>query len=303
MDFNEAEAVNRTASPGLRHLDALVSLLESGTQYLEDIDDIEQVFDGFVQSREWELGLTKALHEVADDPMARLDRLSGTSFNIFKNTRFLLSVSKLQITSFNGAAADTSSVMATSAENSLQTVISPDASIRVTRYRLSEQVDLSVFDPGAALDLVSEDTLRPFRRPYRYHAGDVYDVKINGEACVVRLKEVVPLDYQWTFDGQSLSPLFSSVTLPSLGRVETSIDLAVRFSGDRIHAETAACLLKEMLRHRLHFVRWKAVQGLGEIDPDAALIALQEMRDDPHPHVRAAAIASCRDLFDGGDQR
>lgn len=280
------------------YLLALTAALDSGTGRLNDIPDIETIFDKFARSREYVTFYKKALKQVADSPASTLSWNTGTAFTIFKNRNFLLAIQLLEDAPYNGAATPAPPLLATNPGNGLQSVISPDANLTISRYILPPDTDLSTFDPEARLQLLSVDKIGAFDPCYRHHAGEVCKIEREGIVCVLRLSEGSFTDFQWTFDSESLLPLFPNITLPSMGRFETAIDLVVEFSDDRIDTATSIDFLTEMLGHRLHFIRWKAIQGLGQLDGSLAMSALTRLLDDPHPHIRAAAAAASKHQHD-----
>lgn len=274
----------------------LRAALNSGAERLIDIPDIRRLFDSFVLSGEYKNILKRSLWELAENAPSRVDRTIGAAFTIFRNDNFLVAVQMFETSPKDKSVQKAKSDLATSPENGLQVVVSPDSSITVSRYRLPLDTDLSIFDPSKELEFV-DDTVIKFLEPcHNYNAGEVYKITTDGPICVVRLREVSCLDFQWTFDGASLKPIFPSITMSSIGRLETVIDLVIKFAGDRIEISTAQKFLNEMLGHRLHFIRWRAVQGLGEIDASLALSALSDMLKDPHPHIRKAAFSAYKEI-------
>ncbi|TCP65059.1 HEAT repeat domain-containing protein [Sphingomonas sp. PP-CE-1G-424] len=274
----------------------LLGLLKSGVKSLDECPNIEPVFQSFVLSGEYKSYMIKVLQMIDSEPSARIDVLSSNSFIIFRNDHFLLSIQMAGALPLNALPTDGRRYIATAPENGLQAVISPSGSLHAARYRLPEGVDLSVFDPEVRPKLVDDQELDEKSPCYRYNAGEVFKLDFSSPIYVLRLSETSTLDYQWTFDPSTLAPVFPSVTLPSVGRMETLMDVAVSLTGTVLPRENAIGILESLVDHPLHFIRWKAVQGLGALDPPLAIESLKRLTSDSHPHIRRSANSALEQL-------
>lgn len=290
MSFRLTRAPSLVISQDL-HLPNLARLAEalgSGASRLDDIPNIDRLFDAFARSREYERIYIAYLDSLVSRPPSRFDQTIGSSFSVFRNESFLVAIQLV-----DGSPTDQQTsrpkTIATTLENGLQAVINRGSTLTIEEYRLPSGTDVSVFDPDIRLIFSGHYKMEPESGSHRYSAGSVYLTEQSGPVCIVRLREVATLDFQWTFDSTGLTPLYHSVSLPSLGRFETIIDLISSFAGERMSLDTATLHLAQLSKHRLHFVRWKAVQSLGRIDGALATDILKSMLDDPHPHVRLAA--------------
>jgi len=275
--------------------DSLKSVLRSGISSIGGDSRIESLFTEFVASKEYECHLLSILRMIYEEPSARVDVLSSNSFVIFRNDNFLLSMQMVGTEPITALGTRTKYI-ATAPESGLQAVISPTGSLRAWRYGLPSDVDLSIFDPSARPALIDVSDLTIESPVYRYNAGEVFKLESKSPICVLRLSELATLNYQWTFDPDTLRPVFPSVTLPSVGRMETLMDVAVSLSDVLMPKEDAVDILRSLVDHPLHFIRWKAAQGLGALDPLSALDALRTLTADRHPHIKKAAFAALENI-------
>lgn len=292
----ENAKIRKQVSELLPATERLLGLLKSGVRSLSECPGIEQEFQSFVSSGEYKNHIVSVLKMIDSEPSARIDVLSSNSFIIFRNSHFLISMQTIGTAPLSALDSDSRRYIATAPENGIQAVISPSGSLRAARYKLPGDVDLSVFDPEIKLDLVDIEELDSMSPCYRYNAGEVFKLDCLSPICVLRLSEIPTLEYQWTFDPITLMPVFPSVTLPSVGRMETLMDVAVSLSETVLPRENAVKIFLSLIDHPLHFIRWKAVQGLGALDPPLAIKSLQHLSDDSHPHIRAAATSALSQL-------
>ena len=106
-------------------------------------------------------------------------------------------------------------------------------------------------------------------------------------SCVLRIVQTAALPYVWQYDLETRLPLRAIAVELAHSRVEQ----AVRLVGELGDARDAD-LVAELLRHPAHNVRWQAANSLVQLDLQRGLRELENLQDDAHPHVRAAARQS-----------
>ncbi|RMH36862.1 MAG: HEAT repeat domain-containing protein [Gammaproteobacteria bacterium] len=148
-----------------------------------------------------------------------------------------------------------------------------------------------------------------FNREYKLYlhdkkimnVGDIFIFNPGGKAIdlvpIGRATLLLILNYNieefliWHFDRKNKFPVGVSAASFMDSRMQMAA-LALGKMSDGRDSDISA--LKKLLGHPRHFVRWQAMQSLGTLRPQDCLVALREALQDPHPHVRRAALKSLR---------
>ncbi len=85
-------------------------------------------------------------------------------------------------------------------------------------------------------------------------------------------------------DSSTGQVIYAAAASQCLSRLQHACEYIANF-GD----VTLVPVLQTLLRHPAHFIRWKAVEALLNVDLEIGLRALDALREDPHPHIMAAA--------------
>ena len=175
----------------------------------------------------------------------------------------------------------------------LMCLVSEIENVEVTYYDLPAGLDFAVFDEDLQLPCPTVQLLERYQAFY-FHPRKPFEMNAHGRSYVMAtLFENRSEDFQWVFDCKSGTTLFQVSCSTEASRTETLLLLLERLTGDRIPEATAIHAFAALSHHPHHFVRWRAVQGLGELNGDLALKRLREMTTDCHPHIREAASEIC----------
>jgi hypothetical protein len=156
--------------------------------------------------------------------------------------------------------------------------------VRIRRYALPPDMDLSVFRPGIPLALVDETAYRGGVMHEAVDDGFVYDYVSAHEFAMVRIDYVPFADQTWHFDRDSLLSVF-----PSAAHVAQSTLVCIAKALGALQAPEALPHLLAIASHKSHFVRWAAIQAIAKVDREAAFGLLEQAAADPHPHVQSMA--------------
>lgn len=158
--------------------------------------------------------------------------------------------------------------------------------LSVSRYLLPDIEDPSVLDKSMALTATDSTEVSPGEVFSKNGDTTVIDVRseTSRPAFTLRLNTIPHGDYEWAFDRSSLMPIRISGVRQFESNITTIFDLlqAARVSSSVEH-------VLPFVDHRMHFIRWKAIQTIGAIDPIAGLAQVEKATADSHPEVRAAA--------------
>lgn len=157
------------------------------------------------------------------------------------------------------------------------------------RWLLRSLRDLSVFDD---LAILHDPQLRNFRQFDTFHFTSrcPFELMADGATYIsVTIFDNRVEQFQWVFDCRTGAALFQTSCSNDGSRIETLLDLLGHMAGDRIPSETDVEAFEALSFHELHFVRWRAVQGLANLNAERALHRLAAMRSDAHPHIREMA--------------
>jgi hypothetical protein len=164
-------------------------------------------------------------------------------------------------------------------------VIQQTAPVTVHRYRLPEGMDRSAFEVGIPIEYVGSEHYDGSAIVETPADTDILDYECPiGEAWMIRLNYAPYAIETWFFDKSRLQSAFASAVLP-----ETSSMVTLCRVFGAAHDTKAIPLVEELARHEAHFVRWAAIQAMGQIDGLRARGLLEKSCEDPHPHIRAAA--------------
>jgi hypothetical protein len=156
------------------------------------------------------------------------------------------------------------------------------------RFALDREVRYDVFDPDRVLVPVDAGRVSAGGLIRKRSLADVVRLQSASDtsAIVLRVRSSFLGDFEWTFDGSGRPSRHVCIN-PGDGNLLTILDL-IAAAGD----VSSAAPLVTVAAHRLHFLRWRAIQVLGGINAAAAAGLVQLARDDPHPSVRYAAEKS-----------
>lgn len=111
----------------------------------------------------------------------------------------------------------------------------------------------------------------------------VYDYASSGE-LIVKIIGPCRLGLMWEFDritGKALRVHAGT-------RESTTLSFILKFLSKYGNAGSIDAI-SHLADHPFHHVRWDVAKALGKIDIDALSKVLVKLKDDPHPHVKAAS--------------
>ena len=165
--------------------------------------------------------------------------------------------------------------------------------LAVVRYGLPSISDAAILDTAATLTLESNTQAALGQVIFKNGNTTVLDFGTApaSPAFTLRLNTMPHGDYEWAFDRATLKPTQVSGVRQLESNITTIFDL-LQATRSPLSVEQ----LVPFVEHRMHFVRWKAIQTIGAIDRVAGIAQVEKVADDPHPEVRAAArrtLAAC----------
>lgn len=117
-------------------------------------------------------------------------------------------------------------------------------------------------------------------------ARDIYRIRPSDSPVLLLILTSRPIvSICWEFDSSTLLPRRAMSTSPEASRLEFTARLLSEL-GD----PSSVPALKGLLQHPEHFVRWEAIRAVARIDAAEGLALLRDARNDPHPHIRNAAL-------------
>lgn len=99
------------------------------------------------------------------------------------------------------------------------------------------------------------------------------------------------LSHYWEYDPDSLQPSRIILSNIEVARLETTTKILAEIGDAR-----STPFLQNLCTHKMHTVRWGAVQALINIDYAAGVKVLQNMKTDPHTEIQSAAATSLKML-------
>jgi HEAT repeats len=171
-------------------------------------------------------------------------------------------------------------------------VIRGSAPVTVNRYRLPPGTDRAGFQADIELEPLGSERYDGSYIVEQHDDDEIRDYRCEaGEAWMVRLNYPPYATETWFFEKSTLRSVFASAVLADYSSLVT----LCRVFGAQ-HDEEAKPIVEELARNEAHFVRWAAVQAMGQIDAERARQMIEERCEDPHPHIQQAARSALKKL-------
>ena len=171
-------------------------------------------------------------------------------------------------------------------------VIRGSAPVTVNRYRLPPGTDRVAFRADIQLEPLASERYDGSYIVEQHDDDEIRDYRCDiGEAWMVRLNYAPYALETWFFEKSTLRSVFASAVLADYASLVT----LCRVFGAQ-HDEAAKPIVEELAKNEAHFVRWAAVQAMGQIDGERARQMIEERCQDPHPHIQQAAKSALEKL-------
>lgn len=164
-----------------------------------------------------------------------------------------------------------------------------EAPLAVQRQILAGEAEIGNVGPGAALIQCVPEYPAPGEVIVRNgHREALAIAGSNGRpSLTLRLTSAFFGEYEWGVDARTLTVSQAFSTRERESFVMTIFDLLASAGSPR-----SLDVLDRFSNHPLHYVRWKAIQAIAEIDGGEGARLVARALDDPDPGVREAARAA-----------
>ncbi|WP_395641403.1 HEAT repeat domain-containing protein [Rudaea sp.] len=127
----------------------------------------------------------------------------------------------------------------------------------------------------------------------KLHAGrDIFHLTVEKPICLVKLVSLPSEMFTWSYDVQKLTPFQMASTLGNDDMLKT----AFLFSAEAGWADLTDSILP-FTKHSNHSVRWEAMKAIARLsDTEVVRKLLENLANDPHPHIRKAAQNSLQKI-------
>jgi hypothetical protein len=227
--------------------------------------------------------VNRELKRAADDPELFDPRWMGSEITLHTGKSYVLAVSLL----------DTHPRLPYTLTSDMALVaVGADSEIDIEHLALPEGVNLDVFDPSAVAVIARKERLAVGRTAL-LQAGQV--VRFNAKRLSVLLTVTTKAVFEqaWYFDPVTLAPTSAHSASVGTAIIQTLSDFLASY-GD----EDALPVIKSLLAHPAHFVRYSAARDLLRLSFNEGLDAFKTLSADPHPHVRNASVSVVKQLTD-----
>jgi hypothetical protein len=120
----------------------------------------------------------------------------------------------------------------------------------------------------------------------------VFDYASSG-SLVLKIVAPSKVGLMWEFSRADLTAMrVHAATLQS-----TTVSFILRFLSKYGNQDSVGAI-SHLVTHPFHHVRWDVAKALGQCDVEALSIVLDKLKDDPHPHVRAASQKTLAQMGD-----
>lgn len=246
----------------------------------EDLDLLKTWMSKFIQSDEIAQVIFHALSAVNEGVAPAVGKAFAEKFELASNASYTLNLRVSPPGPLLGGFPTTAERVR------LAAVVGNTQGAALQLYRLPHGTRLDVYDSEA--DVIDVRINSDLSSPVLINEGDIAILKGTQDMLILMAEAKKAVPTQWVFS-DDLKPLHIRASSSSRYRNLTVIDLLERFKDQKLENDKVIFALQSMTHHPLHFVRWRAVQGLAKVDKHAAHHALQRLKNDTHPHVANAA--------------
>jgi hypothetical protein len=168
----------------------------------------------------------------------------------------------------------------------------PPSSAVIELFHQPASIPNDHFDPARRLQKFGQLSIGP-NDHIKFRSGqDLFRIIRNeGPLIALILRSSQVLRFCWEYDAETLQP----VEIMAGDLMASRMQFAAEALGHLGNDESLA-ILRDLLEHEDHFLRWQAVQSAFGIDYSIAIELLQKCISDAHPHVRRAALKSLNSL-------
>jgi hypothetical protein len=155
------------------------------------------------------------------------------------------------------------------------------------RYFSMEGIDFEIFDPSLSLTYSHEEMLNPGDTVEIDGEKVIADFEERPDVCLLTLLTRPLWPHIWSFDRDSLRPSTISAADKQMSELRVALQIF-----RRLGYVASEQVVRELMSHPVHDVRWEAIKTLVTLNPAAGATALRNAVADSHPHVRNAATRS-----------
>ncbi len=214
-----------------------------------------------------------------------LSLLSGRNFAMHENDRFMLAF---------GVEREPRKLLGEISSISQSMIFGLLTPVEFTIQMYRKCVgDLGHFDMTDQVELVKVETLS--RHDVAFFDAESIFVNIAFDRKYVSLnlsEKVATRSITERYDAVSGRAKYASAANSDLTRIEYACEVLKELGNSE-----SVLPLRKLCAHPAHFVRWKAVEALINVDYGAGVDVIREMQTDAHPHIRVAASQALRSLI------
>jgi len=148
---------------------------------------------------------------------------------------------------------------------------------------IGENWNREVFSPDVTLGDLRTYDCSP-GRTVLVPTSKIFDYLSSGNV-IIKIAAPVEVGLTWEFNRRTgIAERVHASTVEATTLSYIIKFLSVHGNEDSLHA------IKNLIRHRFHYIRWDVVKAVGKVDPENLYKILKEMTVDPHPDVSNASI-------------
>lgn len=166
-----------------------------------------------------------------------------------------------------------------------------DVDLTGDRYKLPSGFRNDVFDPTIRLEPAGSVSVAQGELLRMETGRYAYDFHVPRPMPILRFASAALRPLEWLFSKSTLQAWQANDAEVS----STQLRVAAYVLGKIAH-HSSVDPLRALSAHGHHAVRWAAIQNLGRLSRSEALAKIREAINDPHPHVRRAALKTLDQL-------
>lgn len=241
------------------------------------IEDFQSDFQEVVRNRLYQEPLHRLLKRVSDYHTVPGSMVSSQRCILRKSEYSLWSLSRLEKLKLNLEFAPVATLKA----------IVGNGTALSRFYKLDDSFVPDEFNANIKCELVQELSICSESMPIFANGTNTFiELSQNSQipAYVVSVICAPISSLVWEIERESMRP----VCCRAMSGIDSGLETVIDFLA-ALKSPKSESLVARLTEHPRHFVRWKALKASWSINPTTGVYHLSKARNDPHPHIRAAA--------------
>lgn len=256
--------------------------------------DCQSMFSELLKENEaWEQLINDCVLEETYHLKVNHGMLQDSSLLIHMSPNFSLSLSSTpKSVSDNVQGYDSQDEYIISSGCHLMVGVLSDSIVELDILRTEEDRDLDVYSSSLKIKRSTSYKLRKGDFVLVDGTKEMIDfTKFNNKDLLLILRSYPTLSQQCYFNRLDFKITGASMADEVDSRVKSMFEVL-----RELNSSKSISIVKSFLNNSNHYIRWEAIKTLAYLAPDQAVKPIKEACNDPHPHIRNAALTTIKNM-------